>query len=262
MHIERLLDIMRTLRSENGCPWDREQTLETLRPYAVEEVYEVIDAIDRGDVKDHCEELGDLLLQVVFQAQLREEAGEFGFDDVARAIADKLVRRHPHVFGDVSVADSAEVLRNWNQIKEGEKAHKAAPKADSILDKVPQNLPGLLKAHELQKTAAKVGFDWPGIEGVLDKLQEELNELRVEVEAGDRDKAREELGDLLFVMANLGRHLGVQAEQAVQDTCMKFRRRFKVVETHAAASGKTMSEHSLAELDVYWNRAKEAERNG
>ncbi len=258
MEIQRLLGIMRTLRSENGCPWDREQTLDTLRPYAVEEVYEVIDAIDRGDVADHCEELGDLLLQVVFQAQLREEAGEFNFEDVAKAISDKLVRRHPHVFGEVVVADAREVVRNWNAIKEGEKAGRDP--ADSRLDKVPKHLPALLKAEELQKTAAKTGFDWPGVAGVLDKLYEELTELRAEVEAGHRDNMHEELGDLLFVVANLGRHLGVSAEQALQDACTKFRQRFREVERSADSSGTPMEDHSLEELDAYWNRAKAAER--
>lgn len=258
--LERLLEIMETLRSETGCPWDREQTLETLRPYAVEEVYEVLDAIDRGDVADHCEELGDLLLQVVFQAQLRKEAGEFAFEDVARSIADKLVRRHPHVFGDVNVADAAEVLVNWNQIKEQEKAERGRAPA-SVLDKVPKALPALLKAHDLQKAAAKQGFDWPEIGPVLDKVEEEIRELRMALATGDRTHAVEEYGDILFALANAGRHLGVSGEQALQDSCTKFRRRFRGVEERAAASGKPMSEHTLAELDTYWNDVKRRERD-
>lgn len=254
----RLLEIMSTLRSETGCPWDREQTLETLRPYAVEEVYEVIDAIDRADVEGHCEELGDLLLQVVFHAQLRKEEGAFDFEDVARGIADKLVRRHPHVFGDVKVSGSGEVLRNWNQIKEGEKAGKT-PEASPVLDKVPVHLPALLKAHEMQKAAAKVGFDWPGALEVLDKVEEEVAELRQALEAGDEAHAREELGDLLFVLANFGRRLDVPAEQALQDACLKFKRRFEEVERRAYASGKPLEAHTLAELDAYWNEAKSRE---
>jgi len=258
--IERLLDIMQTLRSENGCPWDREQTLETLRPYAVEEVYEVIDAIDRGDVADHCEELGDLLLQVVFQTQLRREEGAFTFDDVAQSIADKLVRRHPHVFGDITVENSEEVLRNWNRIKEGEKAGKAA--RDSLLDKVPRQLPALLKAQELQKTAAKAGFDWVDAQPVMGKVEEEIQELREALDAGDADHAREEFGDLLFALVNLGRHLKVDCEQALQDSCRKFRRRFAAVETAAKASSKPMRDHSLEELDAYWEAAKRGEKRG
>ncbi len=257
--IQRLLDIMATLRSENGCPWDREQTLQTLRPYAVEEVYEVLDAIDRGDVDDHCEELGDLLLQVVFHAQLRREEDSFDFEDVAKSIADKLVRRHPHVFGDVLVADSGEVLRNWDAIKQGEKAGKGqAPRP--LLDKVPVHLPALLKAHELQKTSAKVGFDWPSHHEVMAKVEEELAELREAIAGGDPAAMADELGDVLFVLANLGRHLGVQAEQSLQDACAKFRRRFGAVEAGAASSGKPLDQHSLEEMDVYWNRAKHAER--
>lgn len=263
--MERLLEIMETLRSETGCPWDREQTLETLRPYAVEEVYEVLDAIDRGDVEDHCEELGDLLLQVVFQAQLRKEAGEFSFEDVAQSIADKLVRRHPHVFGDVDVADSAEVLVNWNQIKEQEKAErggKPASRVDSSrFAKVPKSLPALLKAHDLQNVAAKRGFDWPEIGPVLDKVEEEIRELRMALATGDSAHAVEEYGDILFAMANVGRHLGTTGEQALQDSCTKFRRRFQGVESMADASGKAMEEHTLAELDGYWDEIKRQERN-
>lgn len=257
--MERLLDIMSTLRSETGCPWDREQTLETLRPYAVEEVYEVIDAIDRGDVDDHCEELGDLLLQVVFHAQLRKEEGAFDFEDVARGIADKLVRRHPHVFGDVRVADSGEVLRNWNQIKQGEKAEKARAPAPA-LDNVPVHLPALLKAHEMQKAAAKVGFDWPDTLDVLDKVEEEVAELRGALASGDTAHAREELGDLLFVLANFGRRLDHPAEQALQDACLKFKRRFQEVERRATASGKPLEAHTLEELDAHWNQAKAGEK--
>lgn len=258
--LNRLLEIMETLRSETGCPWDREQTLESLRPYAVEEVYEVLDAIDRGDVADHCEELGDLLLQIVFQAQLRKEAGAFSFEDVARSIADKLVRRHPHVFGDVQVADSAEVLKNWNQIKETEKPERSRA-ATAGLDRIPKSLPALLKAHDLQKAAAKQGFDWPSVDPVLDKVEEELRELRQALAAGDSAHAAEEYGDLLFALANVGRHLKVSGEQALQDSCRKFRRRFQGVADRAAASGRSMTAHSLEELDAYWDEVKRQERD-
>lgn len=255
--IARLIDIMRKLRSPEGCPWDREQTVETLKPYAVEEVYEVIDAIDRGNLEDHCEELGDLLLQVVFQAQMREEEGAFNFADVAKSISDKLVRRHPHVFGDVAVADAAEVLVNWNAIKETEKAGRPGPV--SVLDKVPKHLPGLLKAHDLQKQAAKVGFDWPDVNQVLEKVAEELDELREAIASGDTAHAREELGDLLFALANVGRHLGGNAEQMLQDGNFKFQTRFREVEKRVLASGKQMAECSLPELDRIWDLVKEAE---
>ncbi|MGA0333185.1 MAG: nucleoside triphosphate pyrophosphohydrolase [Kiritimatiellia bacterium] len=252
--MQRLLEIMRTLRSPEGCPWDREQTVETLKPYAVEEVYEVIDAIDRGDLKDHCEELGDLLLQVVFQAQLREEEGAFCFEDVAQSISDKLVRRHPHVFGDVKVADAGEVLVNWNAIKETEKADREPE--TSVLDRVPKHLPALLKAHDLQKQAAKVGFDWPDIHPVLDKVEEEISELREALLREDSAHAREELGDLLFVLANLGRHLGGNAEQMLQEGNRKFQNRFREVEKRVRASGKSMQDCSLEELDQIWDAVK------
>lgn len=255
--IARLREIMRKLRSPEGCPWDREQSVETLKPYAVEEVYEVIDAIDRGDLEDHCEELGDLLLQVVFQAQIREEEGHFNFEDVAKSISDKLVRRHPHVFGDVSVADAEEVLVNWNAIKETEKSDRRPPA--SVLDKVPKQYPALLKAHDLQKQAAKTGFDWPDLLPVLDKVEEEIRELRGAVANGDREHAREELGDLLFVLANVGRHLGGNAEEILQDGNRKFQRRFRAVEQQVRADGQEMQDLSLAELDRIWDAVKKAE---
>lgn len=255
--INRLLNIMRTLRSEKGCPWDREQSLETLRPYAVEEVYEVIDAIDRGDVEDHCEELGDLLLQVVFQAQLRDEEGAFGFEEVAKSISDKLVRRHPHVFGDVEVSGSDEVLVNWNAIKETEKAHRQKP--ESVLDSVPGSFPALLKAHEIQKKAAKVGFDWPEAGMVLDKVEEEIRELREALSREDTPHAIEELGDVLFALANVGRHLGCSAEQALQDGNQKFIRRFKALEKRVAESDKPFVDYTLAELDAVWEGVKGGE---
>ncbi len=252
--MERLIGIMATLRSENGCPWDREQTLESLRRYAVEEVYEVLDAIDRQDVEDHCEELGDLLLQVVFQSQLRSEEGAFTFEDVARSINDKLIRRHPHVFGDIEVAGSEEVLQNWEAIKATE---KQPVQESSILDKVPVHLPALLKAHDLQKQAAKVGFDWPDITPVLAKVREETEELEEAIDSGNLEHAREELGDLLFVLANIGRHLGTDAEQVLQDANAKFTRRFKAVEQQVNDSGSRMENETLESLDRIWDEVKQ-----
>lgn len=253
--MQRLLEIMRKLRSEDGCPWDREQTLESLRPYAVEEVYEVIDAIDRGDVDDHQEELGDLLLQVVFQAQLREEEGAFNFEAVAKSIADKLVRRHPHVFGDVAVSGSEEVLKNWNEIKAGEKAEKGKV-STSVLDSVPVQLPALLKAGEIQKKVAKIGFDWPSVSGVLDKIEEELSELRAAMQEGDSQHVAEEFGDVLFAMANLGRHVGVCAEQALQDGCGKFQKRFREAERRAQEGHEAPRQLTLDAWDRLWDAVK------
>ena len=257
--IDELLSIMATLRSERGCPWDREQTLKTLRPYAVEEVYEVIDAIDRDHVDDHREELGDLLLQVVFQAQVRTEEGLFDFHDVARAIVDKLVRRHPHVFADTQADDADTVVANWNAIKEQEKAGREEPA--SKLAGVPVQLPALLKAHEYQKKAAKTGFDWESVDDVFDKLHEELGELKEAVKSGDRDHCGEELGDVLFVLANVGRHIGVQAEQSLQDACTKFQRRFDAMEKLVQADGHELDELTLEQMDERWDRAKKNEKN-
>ena len=253
--IERLVEIMRTLRSEEGCPWDREQTLESLRPYAVEEVYEVLDAIDRDHVEDHCEELGDLLLQVVFQAQLRHEEGAFGFEDVARSINEKLIRRHPHVFGDTRVSGSDEVLVNWNAIKATEK--KGRPEPESVLDGVPLSFPALLKAHEIQKKAAKVGFDWGDIEPVLDKIQEEMEEVKADLESGNTEGVHEEIGDLLFAVVNLARHTGGNPEQMLLDATRKFQHRFQQVEQTVSDSGRGWPEWTLEELDEIWNSVKE-----
>lgn len=253
--IERLVEIMQTLRSEEGCPWDREQTLESLRPYAVEEVYEVLDAIDRDHVEDHCEELGDLLLQVVFQAQLRAEEGAFGFEDVARSINEKLIRRHPHVFGTTEVSGSEEVLVNWNAIKAQEK--KGRPQPSSVLEGIPVHLPALLKAQEVQKKAAKVGFDWDSLESVLAKVEEELAEVKQELEqGGDVARIHEELGDLLFAVVNLSRHLGGNSEQILLDATRKFSQRFQGVEENVAKSGRSWPEWTLEELDTIWNSLK------
>jgi MazG family protein len=253
--IQRLLEVMARLRGPGGCPWDREQTLQSLKPYCIEEAYEVLDAIDGGDPAKHCDELGDLLLQVVFQSQLRLEEGAFTFDDVATAIANKLVRRHPHVFGDVAVSGSDEVLRNWDEIKKKEKG-AAGASSPSVLSDLPKALPALARAQEIQKRAARVGFDWPDPLPVLDKIEEEIRELRAALAAGDAAGIHEETGDLLFSVVNLARKLKVHSEEALHSTTGKFVRRFLEVERAAAAEGRDLKTCTLAELDRYWNDAK------
>jgi nucleoside triphosphate diphosphatase len=257
--IDRLLAIMARLRApEDGCPWDLEQTFETIAPYTVEEAYEVADAIERGDMSDLKEELGDLLLQVVFHARMAEERGAFGFDDVARAINDKMIRRHPHVFADETYASLADQKQGWEELKAVERAGKG--KAASLLDDVPVGLPGLTRAVKLSKRAATVGFVWPTVQDVVAKLHEEVGEMLVEIEAGDLEKARDEIGDVLFVVANLARTLDVDPEDAVRATNAKFVRRFNYVERRLAERGKTPDQSDLAEMDGLWDEAKAAER--
>lgn len=253
-----LLDVMRRLRDpETGCPWDREQTFASIAPYTIEESYEVADAIARGDMRDLKEELGDLLFQVVFHARMAEELGLFDFDDVAVAMAEKLIRRHPHVFGDVSHRTAEEQTVAWEVQKAEER--KAKDKG-GVLDDVPLGLPALTRAAKLTRRAARVGFDWPSIDEVLDKLDEETLELKAEIAAGDVEKARGELGDLLFVLANLARKLDVEPEEALRGTNAKFVRRFRSIEAALAARGKTPDQSDLAEMDALWNAAKSAER--
>lgn len=250
---------MDQLRDPGGCPWDREQTLHTLSGYLLEEAYEVVDAVASGEGKALCEELGDLLLQIVFMARIGSEKGWFTIDDVAASISDKMVRRHPHVFAEREVEDSAEVVRNWEEIKKEERAETPAA---SVLDGVPGALPALLKAYRMTQKAAAVGFDWQRPADVVDKLYEEVGELEVEVRAGeevDDDRVRSEMGDVLFVMANLARHLGVEPETALHETNRKFQRRFQAVEAGARAEDRALSEMSLGEMDRLWDRAKEEE---
>jgi tetrapyrrole methylase family protein/MazG family protein/ATP diphosphatase len=256
--MDRLLAIMAALRTpETGCAWDLEQTFATIAPYTVEEAYEVADAIERGDLKDLKEELGDLLFQVVFHSRMAQEEGAFRFDDVAQAIVDKMVRRHPHVFGDASVRSAQEQTQAWEVMKAGERAAKAKT---GVLADVPAGLPGLTRAVKLTKRAARVGFDWPTPDRVIEKLHEELDELRAEIAAGDRARMRDELGDLLFVVANLARKLDIEPEDAIRATNAKFARRFAFIEAELAKDGRTPDQSDLAEMDGLWDAAKRAEK--
>ena len=259
--IDRLHEIMTRLRDrQTGCPWDREQTLSSLKPCVLEEAYELLAAMDRPeDEANHIEELGDVLLQVMFQAVMAEEEGRFTFDDVANGVSDKLVRRHPHVFGDVDAKDSAAVLRNWERIKQQEHRKEAR---HSALDGVPAALPALIKAQRTQEKAARVGFDWKDAEGPLEKISEELEELKAEIAARksespvDSDRVKEELGDLLFSVCNLARHLKVDSESALEGTTAKFARRFRTVEAAAKSAGRDLKDMTLAEMDELWEAAK------
>lgn len=256
--IERLLSIMERLRGPQGCPWDREQTLRTLRPYVLEETYEVLEAIDAGDVREHCTELGDLLLQIVFQAQLRREEGAFDFADVADAISDKLVSRHPHVFGDADATDADAVLRQWAALKREENRKKGG--GDSVLEGVPREMPALARADRLTEKASRVGFDWPDAAGARAKLTEEVRELDEAIAAGDRDAIEHEIGDALFALANLSRKLGVPPEEALRGTLGRFVSRFNHVERELARRGVGHGQATLAEMDALWDEAKSLER--
>jgi MazG family protein len=256
--IERLIELMRRLREpEQGCPWDVEQTFRSIAPYTIEEAYEVADAIERGDMADLTDELGDLLLQVVYHAQMAAEAGSFDWNDVVAAITAKMLRRHPHVFGDWSREDF--VAGTWEKLKDAERAGKPSPQS-SILADVPVSLPGMTRAVKLQKRAARVGFDWPDISGVLDKIQEESTELAEAQASGDQDRIEDEYADLLFVMANLGRHLQVDPETALRRVNAKFTRRFNMIESEISLSGRTLEEVSLDEMEAIWVRAKAHEK--
>lgn len=278
--IAPLLDVMAALRDpKTGCSWDVKQTFESIIPYTLEEAYEVADAIERGDLVDLEEELGDLLLQVVYHARMAEEAGAFAFGDVADGITGKMVRRHPHVFGTDAERANGPQAGSWDRIKAQEKALKAERKADasdagvsianggapepSPLDDVPAALPALVRAVKLQQKAAKVGFDWPDLQPVLAKMREELGELEAELSAASPDQTRvaDEFGDLLFVMANVARHLKIDPETSLRSTNSKFTRRFRQMELWLAEEGKQPEACSLDELDALWDRAKALERH-
>jgi nucleoside triphosphate diphosphatase len=257
--IERLLEIMRRLRDpQTGCPWDIEQDFASIAPYTIEEAYEVADAIERADWPELEGELGDLLLQSVYHTQMGEEAGHFTFQSVVRRISDKMVARHPHVFGEESRDKSAEQqTRDWEAIKAAERAEKAQ---EGTLDGVAAGLPALLRAYKLQKRAARVGFDWPGVEQVIDKIAEEARELVEARAARSQAETEEEFGDLMFVMANLGRHLGIEPEAALRAANAKFTRRFEGVEARLAARGRAPADSDLAEMDALWDAVKAEEK--
>lgn len=260
--IDELLAIMARLRDPaRGCPWDVQQDFASIAPYTIEEAYEVADAIDRGDFDDLREELGDLLLQVVFHAQMAAEQGRFGFDDVAQAISAKMIRRHPHVFGDAHYADLGAQKQAWEELKAAERAAKGEAHDASALAGVSHGLPEWKRATKLQQRAATVGFDWPDHRPVLAKLAEEIDEVRVEFEAGaDPARLEDEIGDVLFVVANLARHAGVDFSRALRHANAKFERRFRRMEQLAAEAGGTLAERDLAAQEALWRRAKQDER--
>ena len=253
---EDLVQLMTTLRGPNGCPWDRKQTLPDLKPYVIEEAYEVVDAIDREDRAGLLEEVGDLLLEAVFIAEIAREEGTFDIYDSVTAIHDKLVRRHPHVFGDTVADDAEQVLVNWEKLKSEER--KAENK--SVLSGVPRAMPALLKAGRLTEKAARVGFDWRRAEDVLEKLDEEVAELKVAVAAGDQAEMHDEIGDLLFTIANIARKLNVNPEEALQSTNRKFMSRFEAMEAYVREHGRNLDQLTLEEMDQLWDEAKAAER--
>ena len=252
---DELVALMTTLRGPQGCPWDRKQTLQTLKPFVIEESYEVVDAIDRDDRHDLKEELGDFLLQAVFIAELTREEGSFDINDAVTAIHDKLVRRHPHVFGEVEAHDAEQVLVNWEKLKNEER--KAENK--SVLAGVPQSLPALLRASRLTEKAARVGFDWRRAEDVFAKLEEEIGEVREAIALGDQGNIHEEIGDLLFTVANIARKLNVNAEEALQSTNRKFMHRFESMERAVREKGQNLDQLSLEEMDALWDASKSSE---
>ncbi|MBS7554350.1 nucleoside triphosphate pyrophosphohydrolase [Ancylobacter dichloromethanicus] len=267
--IHRLLEIMAALRApETGCPWDLAQDFASIAPYTIEEAYEVADAIARGDLDDLCDELGDLLLQVVFHARMAQERGSFDFGAVVEAITSKMIRRHPHVFADAHGRDVAAVNAAWDAIKAEEKAERAErrlrrglppePEQGRALDGVPAGAPALTRAVKLQNKAAKVGFDWPNVRPVLAKIREEIDEVEAEIVAGDRAAAADEVGDLLFALANLARHLDVDPEAALRGTNQKFVRRFAYIEDRLADEGRRPDAASLDEMEALWQAAKTA----
>lgn len=257
----RLLAVMAWLRDHrHGCPWDIDQTFRTIAPYTIEEAYEVADAIERDDLPALKEELGDLLLQVVYHSQMAHEAGAFGFTEVAAAVAEKMVDRHPHVFGDATIATAEAQTVSWEARKAAERASKQTPTAEppGALDGVARALPALLRAEKIQKRAARVGFDWKELDPVIDKIEEELGELRAELAAGNVDQTRlnDELGDVLFAVANLARHCKVDPEAALRSTNDKFERRFRHIERRLAESGRKPADATLEEMEALWQEAK------
>ena len=250
--IDELLEIMATLRGPEGCPWDKEQTHESLKPYVVEEAYELVEAVDGGENGEIREELGDLLLQIIFHSQIAAETGSFDFDDVIRGINEKLLRRHPHVFGDEKAVDEVEALKNWERIKvetEGKKKTKRHP-----------GTPILHRALRMQEKAVSLGFDWEETSQLFEKLEEEINEVREAVASGDREEITEEIGDLLFMAVNLSRFLDIHPEDALEGSMSKFGKRFRTMEEMAAKGERSLEEMNLDEMEKYWERAKKNEK--
>lgn len=249
---KKLLDIMERLRQ--NCPWDREQTRESIKPFLIEETYEVVEAIDENNPLKIKEELGDLLFQIVFQCEIAKEKGEFDIEDVLEHISSKMRARHPHVFGDADYKTPEEVLKQWEERKREE-----GKQVESILEGIPRELPALLRAHKVQARASKVGFDWKDINDVLEKLNEELKEFRDALRRNDRSEIEDELGDIFFSLVNISRFVGVNPEDALRKTIAKFISRFKYIELKAKEAGKELSEMSLEEMDLLWNEAKKRE---
>jgi MazG family protein len=253
--VDRLIEIMARLRDpQTGCPWDKEQTPLTLKKYVIEEAYEVVEAIDSENPVKLREELGDLLLQVVFLTQLASEQGLFRLEDVAETVSDKLVRRHPHIFGDVTVSGTEQVLSNWEQIKRAEPGYEDRT---SLLDGIPAGLPALMRAQEVSKRVVRVGFEWPSVGEVLDKMEEEIAELRAEIAAGDQARAADELGDTFFTLVNIARQLGIDAEDALRRMTLRFAMRFRKIEDYAGMNGRTVQDLTLEEMEEIWYQAKQ-----
>ncbi|MFC1489783.1 nucleoside triphosphate pyrophosphohydrolase [Candidatus Latescibacterota bacterium] len=251
---DELVKVMNTLHSPGGCPWDSEQTHKSLKPYLIEEAYEVIEAIDSGSDEHLTEELGDVLLQVVFHAQIASSEGRFTIDDVVQGIIDKLKRRHPHVYGDITVENSGQVIKNWEEIKRKEKRDKKS--GGSVLDGLPEMLPALIKARRIQEKVSRVGFDWEQREDVMLKIDEELEELKEAGRANDIDAIEEEIGDLLFSVANYARFVSLCPEDALRKTIDKFRKRFLYIERELPKRGKKLGDASLEEMDELWEEIK------
>jgi tetrapyrrole methylase family protein/MazG family protein len=248
-----LIALMARLRGPDGCPWDRKQTTESLKPFLIEECYEVIDALDEGSPEKIREELGDLLFQIVFHARIAEEQGQFSLQDVISANLEKMTRRHPHVFGDTRLSTDQEVLSNWEEIKKKEKGYE---QRKSILEGVPRHLPSLLRAHSIQERAARVGFDWSRIDDALPKLDEEMAEFKESLKNEDAAGIEEELGDIFFMLVNISRFLGVNPENALRKTISKFIQRFRFIEEYAADEGKSMGDMTLDEMEELWQKSK------
>lgn len=262
--IEQLERLVEKLRGENGCPWDKEQTRETLKPMLIEEAYEVLDALDSGDPAELKDELGDLLFQVVFHAQISKERNEFALADVIDRSYEKMVRRHPHIFGDANLKTAEDVLKNWEDIKAAEKGIPSSSRPDaerSLLDGIPSKLPALHLAYQMTAKASRVGFDWAQLEDILEKLKEETSELLEAHAKQDSQKTADEIGDLLFVVVNVARFLGVDPETALGRSNRKFNRRFRHIESAIKQQGRELKEASLAEMDALWEEAKKQEKD-